>query len=357
MNLPITDQPMASIVIPFYNGQKWLSAIKEQINGQTWSNLEVILVNDGSTDIQPHELDDFFSGETRYRIIHKKNSGAGATRNIGLQASVGKYVFFYDIDDVLATTMVEESIQRAELHGADVVVFDYDMIDGEGITVKSVDVTDHVPSAYPEIFDLSQIAYRFDFSPNCWNKCYRRDFLVKNQIFFSDTRSSNDFKFSVLALFSATRISLLKKRLYGYRSDHDNCNGITGGLSQTSSDCLVALEELFNFLKHKELFTNQNIQKRFYDFARSILYYNLKGDINFSNASIYANKFDRLGWLQPVSPKNLARHKKLRLRIFQFRFLRAFSIGGIRVKLDKKFNYYTALHSNLKMIMNCQSGR
>jgi glycosyltransferase involved in cell wall biosynthesis len=343
--------PIASIVIPFFNGRKWLPQIKEQVNKQTWNNIEVVLVNDGSTNIKQEELEDFFKDDSRYRIIFKQNSGAGAARNTGLKLSRGKYIFFYDIDDLLAPTIVEEAIQSAELYDADVVIFEYETINDAGIANKSIKPLHgaNIKSKDKRIFNLADIDYRFDFSPNCWNKCYSRAFLIENQVSFSNTRSSNDFKFSVCSLFAAEKITYLQRKLYGYRTH--NADNITSNLSKTSSDCLCALGEIVEFLQFKKLFDNKVIQKWFYDFARSTLYYNLKHDINPSNASCYADIFTNSEWTKPISPGLLLKEKNLTVKICLFFMLKILTFGKTRNNFSKKHKNLRTIYLNLKQII------
>lgn len=343
--------PIASIVIPFFNGRKWLPQIKDQVNKQTWNNIEVVLVNDGSTNIKQEELEDFFKDDSRYRIIFKQNSGAGAARNTGLKLSRGKYIFFYDIDDLLAPTIVEEAIQSAELYNADVVIFEYETIKDAGIANKSIKPLhgSNIKSKDKRIFNLADIDYRFDFSPNCWNKCYSRAFLIENQVSFSNTRSSNDFKFSVCSLFAAEKITYLQRKLYGYRTH--NADNITSNLSKTSSDCLCALGEIVEFLQFKKLFDNKVIQKWFYDFARSTLYYNLKHVINPSNASCYADIFTNSEWTKPISPALLSKEKNLTVKICLFFMLKILTFGKIRNKFSKKHKNLRTIYLNLKQII------
>lgn len=343
--------PIASIVIPFFNGGRWLPQIKEQINKQTWNNIEVVLVNDGSTNINHEELKDFFKDDTRYQIILQQNSGAGAARNAGLKFARGKYIFFYDIDDLLAPTIVEEAVQKAELLDADVVIFEYETINDTGIAKKSMRLFHglNLKSSEHQSFNLANIDYHFDFTPNCWNKCYNRKFLIENQVCFSNTRSSNDFKFSICALFSANKITYLQKKLYGYRVHY--ADNITSNLSKTSSDCLFALGEIVDFLHFKKLFGNKAVQKNFYDFARSVLYYNLKNEINPLNASRYSDIFRNSEWTMPISPNRLLKEKNLRIKICLLHAFKILTFGRLKYRISRKHKNLRTIFSNLKQII------
>lgn len=120
-----TDGPIVSIIVPVYNVERYLDCCLESIRSQTWPWLEIIVVEDGSTDgslacLQPHLAD------PRVRLLqHPRNAGLSAARNTGIAAAGGEYVLFVDSDDALAPTLVETCVATAQAHAADVVVFDF----------------------------------------------------------------------------------------------------------------------------------------------------------------------------------------------------------------------------------------
>ena len=100
--------PQFSIIVPVYNTEKYLDRCVKSLLSQTLSNIEVILVDDGSSDGSGRICDDFAAGDTRVRVIHKKNEGQGIARNAGLDLAFGEYVLFIDSDDYIEKEMIEK---------------------------------------------------------------------------------------------------------------------------------------------------------------------------------------------------------------------------------------------------------
>ena len=98
---------LISVIIPVYNTEKYLDACVESVAGQTYDNLEIILVDDGSADNCPAMCDEWARRDSRIRVIHKKNGGQGEARNFGIEAARGEYIGFVDSDDIVSPVMYE----------------------------------------------------------------------------------------------------------------------------------------------------------------------------------------------------------------------------------------------------------
>lgn len=92
-------KPLVSVIVPIYNVEKYLSKCIESIINQTLSNIEIILINDGSTDSSGVIADNYAKNDSRIKVIHKKNGGQGSARNIGIELASGEYIGFVDSDD------------------------------------------------------------------------------------------------------------------------------------------------------------------------------------------------------------------------------------------------------------------
>ncbi len=90
------DNPLVSVVVPVYNVEKYLDRCVQSVVNQTYENLEIILVDDGSTDKSAPLCDSWAKADSRIKVVHKKNSGLGMARNTGLESACGKYIFFFD---------------------------------------------------------------------------------------------------------------------------------------------------------------------------------------------------------------------------------------------------------------------
>ena len=114
-----------SVVVPVYNVESYLEKCMDSIVGQTYSNLEIILVNDRSTDGSCEICEKYAGRDGRIKLISKKNGGLSDARNAGLDAASGEYLFFVDSDDFLELNAISELVSRAKAYEADVVVCNY----------------------------------------------------------------------------------------------------------------------------------------------------------------------------------------------------------------------------------------
>lgn len=123
---------LVSVVIPIYNVEKYLNRCILSVVNQTYRNLEIILVDDGSPDNCPRLCDEWSAKDDRIKVIHKKNEGLGFARNTGIEHAHGAYICFFDSDDYVELTLIEECIGLAEKENADIVFFGHDSISQEG---------------------------------------------------------------------------------------------------------------------------------------------------------------------------------------------------------------------------------
>ena len=131
-------KPKLSIIIPVYNASVYLRQCLNSVVGQDYSNLEIIVIDDGSTDDSLLIAKDFASLDSRIQVIPQINTGPSAARNLGLRFARGKYVEFVDADDLLKSDAVSSTVRCAEDSGADVVCFDFESFDDNGIYGRTV---------------------------------------------------------------------------------------------------------------------------------------------------------------------------------------------------------------------------
>lgn len=177
----MNNQELVSIIVPVYNTENYLKKCLNSILNQTYQNIEVIIIDDGSTDNSYKILEEFQSKDKRIILLQQKNSGQGVARNKGIEVSKGKYIFFVDSDDRVTKNMVEEMVLEIEKTNSDFSSF---LIAFENCKSKKV---------YKKNFDnktlkneeIYQNALEIkDIFTVPWNKIYRREFLVKNKIYF-----------------------------------------------------------------------------------------------------------------------------------------------------------------------------
>lgn len=126
-------EKLVTVVVPVYRAEKYLDQCMESITGQSYRNLEILLIDDGSDDDCPRICEDWAARDDRIRVIHRKNEGLGSARNLGIRLAKGAYLCFVDSDDFLEKTALEEARKR----DADVVVFGYSDVDSGGKLLES----------------------------------------------------------------------------------------------------------------------------------------------------------------------------------------------------------------------------
>ena len=215
------NNPLVSIIVPVYNVQNSVARCLESICAQTWKNIEIILVNDGSRDESFSVCEQFREKDPRIVLVDKSNSGVSDTRNCGMTLASGKYVQFVDSDDYLDPDFTERLVTAAEANNADLVIAPYWMVipansskatqalenlqENLGIDAekKPDDIREY--GFLPEgIYDRDTFALRLMEKPASffysvlWNKLYRRDILADHHLqFTSEVRWAEDLVFNL----------------------------------------------------------------------------------------------------------------------------------------------------------------
>lgn len=126
--------PKVSIVVPMYNVEEYLDRCIESLLNQTYKDIEIICVDDGSPDKSGEIAEGYAEKDSRLKVVHKENAGLGYARNTGIENSTGKYVVFIDSDDYISGNLVEELVNAAEKQGADTVIAGHSRVKGDSIT-------------------------------------------------------------------------------------------------------------------------------------------------------------------------------------------------------------------------------
>lgn len=214
--------PKVSVIIPVYNVEKYLRQCLDSVVGQTLQDIEIICVNDSSTDQSLSILEDYQRKDNRIQIITQENAGAGAARNKGLSIAKGKYLSFLDSDDFFEKDMLEKAYVMAEKVQADFIVYKSDQYHTDKdkfITTTWVVRETEIPPYYP--FNYRQMTSNVFkvFVGWAWDKLYRREFIQKHDLEFQEQRTSNDMFFVFSALVLAKKIAVLPKILAHQRRD------------------------------------------------------------------------------------------------------------------------------------------
>lgn len=207
-----------SIIVPIYNVESYLRRCIDSILKQTFSDFELILVDDGSTDRSGGICDEYAEKDGRVHVIHQKNSGVSAARNRGLAESVGKYVMFCDADDYVSSNWVSFLYQIIRENPNDFVCCsfakgqlgedDYELLNKEDVSFLT----------YFELFKRG-------LSPYVWNKIYLNKTLKDQRIRFDEQiKYSEDVKFNVAYCKTCERILSVNRNLYCYLDDESSAS-------------------------------------------------------------------------------------------------------------------------------------
>ena len=291
--------PKVSVIIPVYNVEKYLRECLDSVVNQTLNDIEIICIDDGSTDNSRRVLDEYAKKDSRIIILQQENQGAACARNFGMSIAQGKYLSFLDSDDVFHLDMLKNATDKAENFDADIVVFkaiSLDIYTGKKVALN--DRFERLAKYKNEVFSYKDIPDEIfnSFMVPAWNKVFKRDFIVNKNIQFQNIKRSNDLYFTNKALALADKIVLLDEHLVFYRT------GMQSNLQATNDKTPLAfyeaLCELKRFLDSEKLYTK--VQKSFLNLAIETIFYNLNSVKTTSARILVADKlredgFDFLG--------------------------------------------------------------
>lgn len=237
-----------SVIIPVYNAEKYINQCLDSIVGQTLRDIEIICVDDGSSDRSLEILREYQERDDRVKVIEQPNGGAGAARNNGLRHATGEYLSFLDADDFFEPDMLEEAVAAAETYKADFVVFNSDQYHMDKDTFVAVpwvlrkcDIPPYMPFSYRQLTDN---VFK-TFVGWAWDKLYRRSFVEEHELWYQEQRTSNDMLFVFSALVVAKRIAIVDKVLAHQR------RGGSESLSVTREKSWHCFHDALNALKKR----------------------------------------------------------------------------------------------------------
>lgn len=215
--IPAQDEAMVSVVIPAYNATGTLERLFACLLNQTWQNLQIILVNDGSKDGTEAVARKAAEKDPRLTVVSQENLGISSTRNAGLALCKGKYIRFIDADDTLPLDSIERMVRRAEKDGSELVIGGYDQYFGERKSFHNLAGRDDTVPCDDMMRHLCDHANSY-FYGVLWNKLFVSDLVEKQQCRFQQGLTwGEDFAFVMDYLAGVKQVSFMKDSLYDYR--------------------------------------------------------------------------------------------------------------------------------------------
>lgn len=241
-----------SVVVPVYNAQKHLSRCVDSILTQTYQNIEIILVDDGSVDDSYKMCDDLANTDSRVKVIHKENAGAGMARNTALEVVSGDYVLFVDSDDYIALDTVKKCMDSVSKHNSDTVVFGYSFMSDDGkVTPERInagrlcyDENDIKSDLLPSFFTLSK-----GFEVSVWGKLFSSKIIKDHALRFLSEREiySEDALFLLSYFPKSECASVVDENLYFYCDNDTSISRVYQ--KQKQNKLSVFLQQALNIAK------------------------------------------------------------------------------------------------------------
>lgn len=210
------NNPLISIIVPIYNVEKYLDKCIDSIVNQTYKNLEIILVNDGSKDKSGDICNEWKSKDRRIKVIHKENTGAGDSRNIALDIAKGDYISFVDSDDYLSYDMYTVMMSFFD-KDIDIVECDYISTIDENIQFQQITFKKKVYSTQEALVENINDSI---FKQVIWNKIYKK--RVINKVRFPTDKKIDDEFFTYKVISNAKKLVHTNAKLYAYRIQNDS---------------------------------------------------------------------------------------------------------------------------------------
>ena len=221
--MTISMQPLVSVIVPVYNVQAYLDACLDSVRGQTYGNLEIILVEDCSTDDSLRVLKKHLADERVRLLQHEQNGGLSAARNTGIEAARGDYLLFVDSDDLVEPDLVEACVTCALDHDADVVLFDFMPFPDGGAVQSRRPVADVAPTRVP-----ARDASYFTLPQFAWLKLIRTSLVQERDLRFPVGYYYEDGPFHWELGLCAERVFHLGAPYYHYRQRATSITGSRG---------------------------------------------------------------------------------------------------------------------------------
>lgn len=206
-----------SVIVPVYNGGKYLSICLESILGQSLTDIEIIIIDNASSDNSLEIIKKYESINKHIRVIkNQRNEGPGKARNVGMKHATGEYIAFIDCDDYIYRDMYLRMVNYMELYRLDTIICDYEIVYGNASDDINLNKDIEVG-----IYNQGEIINQLlsgEIEWYSWNKIYKKDFLVDNDIKFAENLcSGEDGIFVVKALLESDKIGFIPLKFYKYR--------------------------------------------------------------------------------------------------------------------------------------------
>lgn len=216
------EDALITIIVPIYNGQRYLKECIESILRQSYFNIEVILVNDGSTDQSADIINKYASHDKRIKVIHQKNLGVSAARNAALDIALGEYICFVDEDDYLSVDYVSYFYKLIKKYNAEIALTPVPFKFAGNVAISSKDNSTDIVNVWSGLHAVEEMLY-YNVTIGPWNKMISRKLIEENKLRFNSSFLSGEgFSYSISCFQKASRVAVGHRKVYFYRLDNPN---------------------------------------------------------------------------------------------------------------------------------------
>lgn len=269
------SEPIISVLIPVYNSSEFLKESIATVLNQTFKDIELVVVDDGSTDNSLEILEDFAKSDNRIKIFTKENGGSASARNMALKNALGKYISFFDPDDYISSNLLELAYNSMINNDSEIVMFKADAFYGDkNIIDKSffrldrdfnLENYDNFTFNYK---DIKHWVLNRDFAP--WAKLYKKEFLDSYDDFvFDEGVSFEDVPFHIKAMLRAEKISFVNEFLYHWRSNNPK------SVTKTPNFCydiFRIMDIIYEFLNQEGIYEEFELEYKIFELAHGYAY-------------------------------------------------------------------------------------
>lgn len=237
-----------SVIIPVYNSEKYISKCLDSVLNQTYQNVEIIVINDGSKDNSIKILKEYEKKYENIILIDKKNEGVSKTRNLGINKATGDYIMFIDNDDFIDEDYIETYMKNS----------DYDIVIG----------------SYKRIDNNNKLLFKYNLNENSrwtkyvvlapWAKLYKKDFIIKNKIEFIDFKIGEDVYFNLLCYSKTDNIKIINDFKYSWFYNNESVSNTSQRGLNKSVDITVLLDKVIKIIDMDDEYNKYFIERYVY---------------------------------------------------------------------------------------------
>ncbi|GEN30138.1 glycosyltransferase EpsH [Cerasibacillus quisquiliarum] len=347
-----------SIIVPVYNSERYLAECLDSLINQTYKNIEIILINDGSTDGSKYILDEYERKDSRIKVKHLENGGVSRARNVGLEMVTGEWITFVDSDDWVEPDMLSFSMKKAIDTKSDIIIWSYfKNYFNKQIPLSLVPGGDQIFIDEKDLLCLKSIYQMMGESRvkesvsagTVWCKLYKRNIIEDNNLRFKvGLTRAQDSVFSIHAFMIAEKIAYFDKNLYHYRINNSStCSG-TRFIPDSEKPFNQLLSEFDSFIKKynlgSEYYTALNgrtIQVLMWHLKHNFFHKQNSKSILTRRAKIInlLNKEPYKTAISNVDTDLLPKKEKLMVMLFKYKLILTFYfINNLHSKVEKRSN-------------------